>query len=408
MAPFRDVCSPGSGSLAHAGDGRAQDEPARMLFARSRSVVAVELLGRGVMTMAKPKTDLGQRCPPPRYTRWDQRGRPVLLSYLKLVDGKRLCLSLETDDPEIAKRHMRLLVPMLLAKRRILPGSGAAEAYGPKGTRRPRLDDVATELRRLKALSEAEYGSEALATAKRWRRPVGIIHHLVGRKPGTSAGTYRTRRMRRRKRGERIPMGDTWQLRCGRGLCFYLNGKVYTARIEVAGRKYTWPLTVGDRAGAVATMSPVREAGARVREATKGWLECELGTDESAAAAARVVTACGLFATALHAVGADRELVDKAQQPPPQVGTISLLPAAASRKSMKQADEKKCVDELVKMIEANPEKAPMTVPELIVWARQFGVTRRRFAWGKGQNCCLDQARKKTGKFNWPATGHPSR
>jgi hypothetical protein len=26
MAPFRDVSSPGSGSLAHAGDGRAQDE----------------------------------------------------------------------------------------------------------------------------------------------------------------------------------------------------------------------------------------------------------------------------------------------------------------------------------------------------------------------------------------------
>ena len=37
--------------------------------------------------MAKPTTELGQRCPPPPYTRWDQRGKPVLLSYLKLIDG---------------------------------------------------------------------------------------------------------------------------------------------------------------------------------------------------------------------------------------------------------------------------------------------------------------------------------
>src|SRR5262249_50318013 len=142
--------------------------------------------------MAKPKTELGQRCPPPPYTRWDQRGKPVLLSYLKLINGKRLCLSLGTDDLDIARRHMGLLVAMLLAEGRLSPDSGAAEVYGPKGTRRPRLDDVDTEIRRLKALSEAEFGSEALATAKRWGRPVGIIHHLAGRKPALSAGTYRT------------------------------------------------------------------------------------------------------------------------------------------------------------------------------------------------------------------------
>jgi hypothetical protein len=109
------------------------------------------------MTMAKPQTELGQRCPPPPYTRWDQRGKPVLLSYLKLIDGKRLCLSLETDDPDIAKRHMRLLVAMLLADGRLPRNSGAAEVYGSEGTSRPRLDDVDSEIRRLKALSDAEY-----------------------------------------------------------------------------------------------------------------------------------------------------------------------------------------------------------------------------------------------------------
>lgn len=150
--------------------------------------------------MAKPKTELGQRCPPPPYTRWDQRGKPVLLSYLKLNNRKRVCLSLETENPDIARGHMRLLVAWWLAKGRLSPDGGAAEVYGPKGTARSRLKKVDAEVRRLKALSEAKYGSEALATAKRWGRPVGIIYHLVGRKPGLSAGTSKTRRMRARNR----------------------------------------------------------------------------------------------------------------------------------------------------------------------------------------------------------------
>jgi hypothetical protein len=180
------------------------------------------------MTMAKPKTELVQRCPPPPYTRWDQRGKPVLLSYLKLIDGKHLCLSLETEDPDVAKRHMRLLVAMLLAKGRLSPDGGAAEVYGPKGAGRSRIEKVDTEICRLKTLSEAEYGSEALATAKRWGRPVGIIHHLAGRKPELSAGTYAARRLRARERGRMTPMGDTWEHRPHGGKYFGWNGKVLT------------------------------------------------------------------------------------------------------------------------------------------------------------------------------------
>jgi hypothetical protein len=85
-----------------------------------------------VMTMAKRTTELEQRCPSPPYTRWDQRVKPVLLCHLKRISGKSLCLSLETDDPEIAKRHMRLLVPMLIAKGRLSADAGAAKVYGPK------------------------------------------------------------------------------------------------------------------------------------------------------------------------------------------------------------------------------------------------------------------------------------
>jgi hypothetical protein len=163
--------------------------------------------------MAKPKTELVQRCPPPPYTRWDQRGKPVLLSFLKLINGKQLCLSLETDDPEIAKGHMRLLVAMLVDRGRLSPNGGAAEVYGRKGAGRSRLEKVNTELRWLKALPEAKYGSEALATAKRWGRPVGIFHHLAGRKPELSAVAYRNRRTRARQRGRAMPMGVTWEHR---------------------------------------------------------------------------------------------------------------------------------------------------------------------------------------------------
>ena len=79
------------------------------------------------MTMAKPKTDLAQRCPPPPCTRWDQRVKPVLLAHLKRINGKSLCLSLQTDDPNIARRHMRLLVTWLLAKGRMSPDRKAAK-----------------------------------------------------------------------------------------------------------------------------------------------------------------------------------------------------------------------------------------------------------------------------------------
>jgi hypothetical protein len=176
--------------------------------------------------MAKPKTELVQRCPPPPYTRWDQRGKPVLLSYLKLINGKELCLSLQTDDPDIAKRHMRLLVAMLVARGRLSPDGGAAEVYGRKGAGRSWLEKVNTELRRLKALPEAKYRPEALATAKRWGRPVGIIHYLAGRKPELSAGAYRNRRTRARQSGRAIPIGDTWEHHRRTGKCFFWNGKV--------------------------------------------------------------------------------------------------------------------------------------------------------------------------------------
>ena len=151
-------------------------------------------------------------------------------------------------------------------------------------------------------------------------------------------------------------------------------------------------------------MEPVRLARAQMRKAVEEWGACELGTPASVAAEPQVVTACGLLATALSAVGAPDECIRLAMKPPTEVGTSSLLPVAASRNAMKQVDEKKCVDELTKLIKA---KARMEIPEVIRWAKQnFGVPRRRAVQDK--NCCLNQARKQAKNFEWPPRGRPLR
>jgi hypothetical protein len=148
------------------------------------------------------------------------------------------------------------------------------------------IEKLETEVRRLKALPEAEYGSEALRTAKRWGRPVGIIHHLAGRKPGLSAGTYRTRRMRARKRGQRMPTGDTWEHRSQGGKCVVWNHKVLTARLQIGGWRWQWPLKGLDEEKAEALMGPVRVAREHLHRAAVEELDCELGTDAAVAAAA--------------------------------------------------------------------------------------------------------------------------
>jgi hypothetical protein len=359
---------------------------------------------RKVITMVKPKTELGQRCPPPPYTRWDQRVKPVLLSYLKPINGRRVCLSLQTQEPEIAKRHMRLIVANLLAKRHLSPDSGAAKVYGPEGTGRSRIKKVDAEVRRLKALPDAEYKSEAPATAKRWKCPVGIIHHLTGRKPELCAGTYRTRRMRARKRGEQIAKGVSWHYRRVGGKCFYLNGGVMNARLEVAGRKYMWPLPTRDRNEAAAIMEPVRVARERVREAAKRVLDCELGSVDYADAVRTREKACIALASAIMDAGGPIELGKAVQDPPPgEDGTA--LPKVVKFKPVKQAALEKCIEWLVDLVLTSPDGPTGPRRELEQNAKtKFGVSREDF------RACFRVALKKTNTTNksrWQVGGRPS-
>jgi hypothetical protein len=299
---------------------------------------------------------------------------------------------------------MRLLVAMLLAKGRLSPDGGAAEVYGPKGTGRSRFKKIDTEVRRLKALSEAEYGSEALATSKRWGRPVGIIHHLAGRKPELSAVAYRNRRTRARQRGRAMPMGDTWEHRPQGGKYFFWNGKVLTARLQISGRHWQWPLKVIDENKAEALMAPVRVARERLHRAAAEALNCELGTDEAVAAAAERAIARGQLAGAIITAGGPKELAEFViKGPKGEVGTASPLPVAVALKATKQAKVKQCVEWAVDLIRANPDRPPVLLAELCKQAKsKFGVPRRLFE--EGNNCCLRQAQRLTKNFKWRKGG----
>jgi hypothetical protein len=360
--------------------------------------------------MAKPKTELAQQCPPPPYTRWDQRGNPVLLSYLKLADGKHLCLSLETQDSEIAKGHMRLLVAWSLAKKRLSPDSGAAKVYGPKGRGHSRLKKVNTEVRRLKALSGAIYGPEAVATAKRWGCPVGIIHYLAGRKPVLSAGTHATRRMRARKSGRVMPMGDTWEHHTQGGKSFFLNGRVPTARVHIGSRVWQWPLRGTDKENAEAFMAPVRIARQQLRRAAAEELNCELGTEAAVAAAAARASARAELARAIMTAGGPQELGEFVLKGPGEgVGTAFPQPVQpvssrrTERRAIKKAASENCVRRYIELIQANPDGAPEPREVLVQkMMDEFGVTFRE------ARICRGVAIERTGNLNWSRHGRPRR
>lgn len=276
--------------------------------------------------------------------------------------------------------------------------------YGPKGTGRSRIEKVDTEVCRLKAVCEAEYGSEALATAKRWGRPVGIIHHLAGRKPELSAGTHRTRRMRARGRGEQIAKGTSWHYRRVGGKNFYLNGGVMNARLEVGGRKYMWPLPTRDRDEAAAIMKPVVVARARVREAANRVLDYERGSVDYGDAVRTREKECIALAAAIIDAGGPIELAKAVQDSPPgEDGTA--LPKVAKAKSMKQAAREKCIDWLVDLVLTSPDGPKGPRQELEQEAKaKFGVPREDF------RACFRVALEKTNTTNksrWRVGGRPS-
>jgi hypothetical protein len=340
------------------------------------------------------------------FTQWARGpgGKPILQCAVYLHDGSRLCQSLNTSDTKMeGPQRMRLILWHAIAEGQ-LPWGIRHPAWGLYGG--PIAQSTKRLLTRLTGLPWAEYEPHRKEVAERLGYHVTTIDWLTkhDKTRPESATAIRSRRAYLRKSGHRFPKRDSWHFGpLGSMLAIHRDGSIY-AQLTITGAIFRWRLKARDREEASAIMEPVRSARAQVRKAAEEWGACELGTPASVAAEAQVVTACGLLATALSAAGAADECIRLAMKPPAEVGTSSLLPVAASRKAMKQVDEKKCVDELTKLIKAG---ARMTIPEVTRWAKQnFGVTRRRAVDDK--NCCLDQARKQAKNFEWPPRGRPPR
>jgi hypothetical protein len=287
-------------------------------------------------------------------------------------------------------------VPLLVFQGRLSADSGAAKTYHPKASERSRLRKFGSEIRRLKALLQAKYGPEALAIAKRRRLPVGIIYCLAERKPALSPGTHATRRMRARESGRMMPIGNTWEHRHQGGKCYFLNGKVFTARLHIDGRTWQWPLKVIDEEKANERMVSVRLARQNLRRAAADELDCEIGTDAATAAATALVAARAQLADAIIKAGGPKELADFVLKGPQEVvGTdirqrtaiprqekvgTDVMPRVtiprAERRALRLAAQENCVQADMKLMEASPDGAPegrATLEKKMM--KDFGVLR---------------------------------
>jgi hypothetical protein len=216
-------------------------------------------------------------------------------------------------------------------------GCRSRKSVWSKKNRALAVKKLDTEVHQLKALSEVEYGSAAVAAAKRWGCPVGIIHYLAGRRPKLNAHTYATRRSRARQRGHQMPLGETWEHRHPGGRCFFWNHRVATARLQIGNRSFRWALKVSDERKAEALMAPVRVARGHLHRAAVQELNCALGTDAAVAAAAARANARAQFASAIITAGGPKEAAEfvlKGPQRevgadiPGRVGGRALIPRA--------------------------------------------------------------------------------
>ena len=114
-----------------------------------------------------------------------------------------------------------------------------------------------------------------------------------------------------------------------------------TARLQISGRTWQWPLKVIDEKKAGALMASVRAARERLRRAAVEELNCELGSDPALAAAAALSIARGQLAAAIIMAGGPKEVTEFViKGPKARIGTPSPLPVAVALKATNQAKVK--------------------------------------------------------------------
>jgi len=317
-----------------------------------------------------------------------------------LRTGKRLRVSFSTDDRELAKRAMRVLIAQLVIDGRLAPGSGAARVYGRKG--RASAAARAKKIVQLKSLAQSEYDTEVPLTAQRWGVPKQIIHVMAARKPTLGVSIFSNRRIRRRKRGEQIPKGTSWHYRSPHGKCFHLHRKRINAELRLENTHYRWLLPTLDLAKAAEIMEPVRVRRERVHQAAVQMLNCEVGSVEHADAVRNLEKACVALAAAIIEADGPIELAKFVQVPPPGERGLAL-PKAVKVKATKSAVLEKCVQRYIEHIKANPDGPPNSREELAAEMMQmFHVT-----WHEAR-LCRQKAITRTGNANWAKPGRRAR
>jgi hypothetical protein len=293
---------------------------------------------------------------------------------------------LYTDIPEIAENQMCVLIAKDIAAGLVTADSQVARVYGPSGVvnlrpdRPHQIDASLSELNRLAALSELEYGVQRKVAAKRLGVSSNKLDELTGHEPRpvNARGVAKTRRYLLRKQGYRTPMaGPAWHY-CRPGKKYFCGkpGGVKRVRITFAKRTYEWELPTRDNDAATAIMEPVRLARQQVYEAAAKVLDSAIGTAAHAAAVAARDKACFALAVAIEAVGGPMDLVKFVQggtAPPRAAPAETGRPLTTTERiAMKKAAEEELLKWLIEKSQAHPERKQ---PELFKEAQQI--------WGKG-------------------------
>ena len=309
---------------------------------------------RAVMRLANRKA--------PPFMQWSRgpEGKPALQSHLYLRDRPRLCAGLNTSDTETAGQRMRLLVWHAINEG-LLPGGFKHAAWRLYGG--PIPQSIKRMLARFARLAWPEYQPHRKEATTRLGLHVKAVDWLAkqDKERPESATAIRSRRARLRGDGHRFPKRNSWHFGpVGSMLAIHRDGGPIYALLTIASSIFRWRLKARDRERAAAIMEPVRSARANVRKAAEEWAAFELGTTASVTAEPNVVTACGLFATALRAVGASDECIRLAMKPPPEVGTavpqrtaaVTAAPnATLSMTKRRQVAEKQCEKLLIERYE---------------------------------------------------------
>jgi len=182
---------------------------------------------------------------------------------------------------------------------------------------------------------------------------------------------------------------------------------VLTARLQIDGRSWHWPLKgIDNEEEAEALMGPVRVAREDLRQAALESLNCELGTDAAVTAAAARVAARARLAMAIITAGGPRNLTEIVIKGPQERIHVAVPQPAivrrAERRAIKKTALEKCVQRYIELIQFHPDGAPEPREVLAQkMMNEVGVT-----WHEARDC-RGLAIKRTGNLNWRRRGRPA-